>query len=70
MSSVPPLAFVAEFLRPRYFAVKGSAYNVGFIGLDDITAEIVNLAVELNVATPWGPLLPSLDFAKRFPRED
>jgi hypothetical protein len=70
MSSVPPLAFVAELLRPRYVAVKGSAYNVGFVGVDDITAEIVNLAVEMNVATPWGPLLPSLDFAKSFPGED
>jgi hypothetical protein len=70
LSSVPPLAFVAELLKPRYFAVKGSAYNVGFIGLDDITAEVVNVTVELNVATPWGPLLPSLDFATSFPGED
>jgi hypothetical protein len=66
----PVLGMLAELLRPRYFAVKGSAYNIGFVGLEDIQAEIVNLAVELNVATPWGPFLPSLDFAASFPGED
>ncbi|MDH5700258.1 MAG: hypothetical protein OEZ41_09890, partial [Nitrospirota bacterium] len=70
LSTVPSLGILAELLRPRYFAVKGSAYNIGFVGLDDITAEVVNLSVELNVATPWGFLLPSLDFAKSFPGED
>jgi len=66
----PILQSAGEILKPRYFAVKASAYNVGFVGVDEITAEIVNLSVELNVATPWGPLLPSLDFAKSFPGED
>ncbi len=66
----PVLGVLAELLRPRYFAVKGTAYNIGFVGLEDIQAEIVNLAVELNVATPWGTFLPSLDFAASFPGED
>jgi hypothetical protein len=70
LSTLPGIGIAAELLKPRYFAVKGSAYNIGFVGIDDITAEIVNLSVELNVATPWGLLLPSLDFAKSFPGED
>jgi len=42
------------------------------VGLDDITAEVINVTVEMNVATPSVPLLwmPSLDFAKSFPGED
>ncbi|MCU0916652.1 MAG: Ig-like domain-containing protein, partial [Planctomycetes bacterium] len=70
LAPVPGLGLLAELVRPRYFAVRGTAYNVGFVGLQEIQAQIVNLAVELNVATPWGPLLPALDFAESFPGED
>jgi len=66
----PGLSVAAELLKPRYLAVKGNAHNVGFVGLDDITAEMRDLVVEMNVGTPWGPLLPSIDFVKSFPGED
>ena len=62
---------IGEYLRPRYYALKGTAGQVGFVGLDEIVAEARNIAIEMNVATPaWGPFLPSLDFLQSFPDPD
>jgi len=53
---------IGEFIRPRYYALKGTAGQIGFVGMDDIIAEARNIVIEMNVATPsWGPFLPALD---------
>jgi hypothetical protein len=64
---VSVLAFaLGEYLRPRYYALKGTAGQVGFVGLDEIVAEARNIEIGMNVATPgWGSRRPEFRGASR-----